>query len=324
MDIGTPFSATVAVTVAVAVFVIGLLTVKGLGQRSGRNIGTPFSVTVAVAAIELLTVKGLGQQSGRNIGAPFSVAVTVLFFVTVTVPVAVIGLLPFLERYPRHLSGGQRQRVAMGRAIVRAPSVFLFDEPLSNLDAALRVRMRAEIRELHRRLETTVVYVTHDQIEAMTMADRIIVLDGGHVSQAGTPLELYDCPRNVFVAAFIGSPAMNLLPARTRADGGARLEDGQILAPRAEFGGVRDVVLGVRPEHLALAEAGGAGTLRVRVSVVEPTGSETLVSGRLGGGDVTAALRGRREVAPGDMLSFAPEEGHVHVFDAGTGLRIGS
>lgn len=236
----------------------------------------------------------------------------------------ILGLLPFLERYPRHLSGGQRQRVAMGRAIVRAPSVFLFDEPLSNLDAALRVRMRAEIRELHRRLETTVVYVTHDQIEAMTMADRIIVLDGGHVSQAGTPLELYDCPRNVFVAAFIGSPAMNLLPARTRADGGARLEDGQILAPRAEFGGVRDVVLGVRPEHLALAEAGGAGTLRVRVSVVEPTGSETLVSGRLGGGDVTAALRGRREVAPGDMLSFAPEEGHVHVFDAGTGLRIGS
>ncbi|MDZ4093851.1 MAG: sn-glycerol-3-phosphate ABC transporter ATP-binding protein UgpC [Paracoccaceae bacterium] len=234
----------------------------------------------------------------------------------------ILGLQPYLGRYPRELSGGQRQRVAMGRAIVRNPKVFLFDEPLSNLDAKLRVQMRAEIRELHQRLATTTVYVTHDQIEAMTMADRIVVMRDGHIAQIGAPLELYDTPADEFVAGFIGSPAMNLLPGVVRrGPGGASVEvDGQNL-PAPDIPGMnegRRVTFGIRPEHLDLADAGLAAT----VAVVEPTGSETHVVLRFGNRDLVAVFRERHAFRPGDRLHLAPRPGLVHVFDADSGMRI--
>src|SRR5215471_10611060 len=195
----------------------------------------------------------------------------------------ILALTPLLDRYPRQLSGGQRQRVAMGRAIVRDPQVFLFDEPLSNLDAKLRVAMRTEIKELHQRLKTTTVYVTHDQIEAMTMADRIVVMHDGLVEQIGAPLELYDRPQNLFVAGFIGSPAMNFLNGTIRANG--RLEfvgPSQVrlpvAAPSAAADG-RPAIYGVRPEHFVLADDGA----EAEVQVVEPTGSELQVAAKLGG-----------------------------------------
>ena len=235
----------------------------------------------------------------------------------------ILGLTDLLDRYPRHLSGGQRQRVAMGRAIVRAPSVFLFDEPLSNLDAKLRVKMRAEIKELHRKLKTTIVYVTHDQIEAMTMADKIIVLDRGHVSQIGSPLELYDRPRNSFVAAFIGSPSMNLLPAHSLGNGRAELEDGQSVALPIRIDVGRQILFGIRPEHMERAESEtNAAGLKVKVSVVEPTGAETLISSHLGETEVLAALRGQHRAEFGDILCVTFDETQVHIFDASTGLRI--
>src|SRR5580765_3811591 len=185
----------------------------------------------------------------------------------------ILGLMPLLERYPRQLSGGQRQRVAMGRAIVRDPQVFLFDEPLSNLDAKLRVAMRTEIKELHQRLKTTTVYVTHDQIEAMTMGDQIVVMKDGRIEQTGSPLDLYDHPANLFVAGFIGSPAMNFLPGTLRRGGaGAHVElpDGTLLAAPRASGGTdgQSVVFGTRPEHLTLADAGG---IPAKVVVMEPT-----------------------------------------------------
>ncbi|MCR5858628.1 sn-glycerol-3-phosphate ABC transporter ATP-binding protein UgpC [Mesorhizobium sp. J428] len=235
----------------------------------------------------------------------------------------ILGLTPLLDRYPRQLSGGQRQRVAMGRAIVRDPQVFLFDEPLSNLDAKLRVAMRAEIKELHQRLKTTTVYVTHDQIEAMTMADKIVVMHDGIVEQIGKPLELYDRPGNLFVASFIGSPAMNLLKGSIGADGapafhgagGIRLPlDGSTPAAPGDA-----VVLGVRPEHLRLAESG----LPVTVAVVEPTGSELQVIGRTPGGDeVVANFRERHELRPGDVIHLDAEPRLVHLFDAEGGQRL--
>ena len=227
----------------------------------------------------------------------------------------VLGLAPYLDRYPRALSGGQRQRVAMGRAIVRDPQVFLFDEPLSNLDAKLRVQMRAEIRELHQRLETTTVYVTHDQIEAMTMADKIVVLQAGRVEQVGSPLELYDRPANTFVAGFIGSPAMNLLPAEGTGDG-VTVAGTPLPVPGVAAG--RDVTVGMRPEHLALADAG----LPATVAVVEPTGSETHLVARLGDREVTAVTRDRPAVRPGDKVHLSPVPGSVHVFDRVTGARV--
>src|SRR5215207_2420775 len=192
---------------------------------------------------------------------------------------SILNLTPYLARYPRQLSGGQRQRVAMGRAIVRDPAVFLFDEPLSNLDAKLRVQMRTEIKELHQRLGTTTVYVTHDQIEAMTMADKIVVMHDGVVEQVGAPLELYDRPRNLFVTGFIGSPAMNFLPGKVGADA-FRTADGTQwpLPPNGHARDDRDAVYGVRPEHLRLDPEG----IRATVQVVEPTGSETQVLLRVG------------------------------------------
>src|SRR5438477_3901655 len=194
----------------------------------------------------------------------------------------ILNLDPYLARFPRELSGGQRQRVAMGRAIVRDPKVFLFDEPLSNLDAKLRVAMRAEIKALHQRLKTTTVYVTHDQVEAMTMADRIVVMHDGVVEQIGAPLELYDHPRNLFVAQFIGSPAMNVINGKLRRAGASAVVETQdgtrwpVLREPAAGEGL-DVNYGVRPEHLAVVECGSAGSVPGEVVVVEPTGPETEV-----------------------------------------------
>ncbi|WP_273690077.1 ABC transporter ATP-binding protein [Ketogulonicigenium vulgare] len=232
----------------------------------------------------------------------------------------ILGLTPYLDRYPRALSGGQRQRVAMGRSIVRDPQVFLFDEPLSNLDAKLRVQMRAEIKALHRRLGVTIVYVTHDQVEAMTMADKIVVMNGGRVEQIGTPLHLYDHPVNAFVAQFIGSPAMNLIAAR--ADGGALvLNDGTPTGIRAPAG-LADgtpVDIGKRPEHLLFADAGG---IPATVRIVEPTGAETFVVADMNGQEVTCLLRSRTDVTEGAAISLRLDQGDVHIFDRETGLRI--
>jgi multiple sugar transport system ATP-binding protein len=235
----------------------------------------------------------------------------------------ILGLKPYLARFPRELSGGQRQRVAMGRAIVRDPQVFLFDEPLSNLDAKLRVQMRSEIRELHQRLGTTTIYVTHDQIEAMTMADRIVVMRDGHIAQVGVPLELYDRPANVFVAGFIGSPAMNLLPGAVRRQGGspAVAVDGASL-PVPDRPGLtegRKVVFGIRPEHLDLT---GAGGMPAQVVVVEPTGSETHVVLRIGARDLTAVFRERHAFTPGQQVHLTPQPGLIHLFDADSGERL--
>ena len=228
----------------------------------------------------------------------------------------ILGLDPYLARFPRELSGGQRQRVAMGRAIVRNPQVFLFDEPLSNLDAKLRVQMRSEIRELHQRLATTTVYVTHDQIEAMTMADRIVVMREGRIAQQGAPLDLYDRPANTFVAGFIGSPSMNLISGVIRA--GMVEADGLSLpSPGGAVEG-RRVIWGVRPEHLDLVDSGIAAT----VVVVEPTGSETHVVLRIAGHDAVAVFRERHAFRPGEVIHLAPRSGLVHLFDEATGIRI--
>ncbi|WP_374332087.1 ABC transporter ATP-binding protein [Aestuariivirga sp.] len=233
----------------------------------------------------------------------------------------ILDLMPYLNRYPRQLSGGQRQRVAMGRAIVRAPQVFLFDEPLSNLDAKLRVQMRAEIKELHQRLKTTTIYVTHDQVEAMTMADRIVVLHDGIVEQMGSPLELYDRPANLFVAGFIGSPAMNMFKGTIRGGAAPHFEaaDGTKLPLAAVPAGSDGIaaVYGIRPEHLVLG-----GELRPQVTVIEPTGSETQVVAKLAGEKITGVFRERLNVAPGEAIAMSPDVSLVHLFDAKTGKRI--
>src|SRR5712671_347954 len=230
----------------------------------------------------------------------------------------ILGLMEYLRRYPRQLSGGQRQRVAMGRAIVRKPQVFLFDEPLSNLDAKLRVAMRTEIKALHQRLKTTSVYVTHDQIEAMTMADRIVVMNAGGVEQVGSPLELYDDPRNLFVAGFIGSPAMNFLRGRVNGSGVA-LGEGVALPVPAKMTGAnanREVIVGVRPEHLAVAEDG----VPVEVLLVEPTGADTQIFCKLAGADVTAVVRERHVFRPGERVRLKPQL--TYLFDPSSGARL--
>ena len=228
---------------------------------------------------------------------------------------SILGLTPLLDRFPRQLSGGQRQRVAMGRAIVRDPQVFLFDEPLSNLDAKLRVQMRGEIKELHQRLRTTTVYVTHDQIEAMTMADKIVVMHGGRVEQIGAPLDLYDRPANLFVAGFIGSPAMNLLRGRVEPEGfavgGAHLP----LPPHAVAG---EAVYGIRPESWRLDPAG----IPAEVTLVEPTGSETQVMARIGDTPILCAFRERVTARPGERIPVSPDASAVHMFDGASGMRL--
>jgi multiple sugar transport system ATP-binding protein len=237
---------------------------------------------------------------------------------------AILGLSQLLQRFPRQLSGGQRQRVAMGRAIVRDPQVFLFDEPLSNLDAKLRVQMRTEIKELHQRLKTTTIYVTHDQIEAMTMADKIVVMHDGLVEQIGAPLDLYDRPDNLFVAGFIGSPAMNMLTGHIRANGKAVFEGPAGVkfalgsAPAGSDG--RPAVFGVRPEHFALADDGADA----EVQVVEPTGSELQVVAKLGGSDIIAVFRERHQFKPGDKIRLKPDPRLVHLFDEQSGKRMTS
>jgi multiple sugar transport system ATP-binding protein len=235
----------------------------------------------------------------------------------------ILGLMPLLDRYPRQLSGGQRQRVAMGRAIVRDPQVFLFDEPLSNLDAKLRVQMRSEIKELHQRLKTTTVYVTHDQIEAMTMADKIVVMHDGIVEQIGAPLDLYDRPGNLFVAGFIGSPSMNFLQGRLITDNGTPAFEtaGGVKIPlgtaAADANG-RPATLGMRPEHFHI----GDGGIPVEVVVVEPTGSETQVVVKVGTQDLVCLFRERVSAKPGETIHIAPNRDVLHLFDPATGKRL--
>ncbi|PBB28144.1 sugar ABC transporter ATP-binding protein [Mesorhizobium sp. WSM4312] len=232
----------------------------------------------------------------------------------------ILDLNPYLKRYPRQLSGGQRQRVAMGRAIVRNPQVFLFDEPLSNLDAKLRVQMRTEIKELHQRLKTTTIYVTHDQIEAMTMADKIVVMRDGRIEQVGAPLELFDRPANLFVAGFIGSPSMNLLKGVVRKGGKPGVDISGTLFPIADNAAQdgQAVVYGVRPEHLEIHPDG----VPAKISVVEPTGSETLVFLRFGDREMVALFRERHDFKPGDTLTLKPRLDQIHLFDAETGKRL--
>lgn len=238
----------------------------------------------------------------------------------------ILGLTDYLERFPKQLSGGQRQRVAMGRAIVRNPQVFLFDEPLSNLDAKLRVQMRTELKDLHARLKTTTIYVTHDQIEAMTMADKIVVMRDGVVEQFGEPLELYDRPANRFVAGFIGSPSMNFL------DGTVVVRDGKQMFESANhtvlplpegldrtFEG-KKLIMGFRPEHLQVSEA--PEVFEVTVSVVEPTGAETYFVGNANGDTITGVLRDRIAIASGQSLRLLPRLNAIHLFDAETEQRV--
>ena len=231
-----------------------------------------------------------------------------------------LGLSALLDRRPRELSGGQRQRVAMGRAIVREPKLFLFDEPLSNLDAKLRVAMRAEIKRLQRRLGVTSLFVTHDQVEAMTLGDRLVVMHEGRAAQIASPMEIFERPADTYVAGFIGSPAMNFLPATITEDGkAARLADGNILAlPPGQYAAQpgQKVTLGIRPEHISLP-----GPLRLTTDLIEPLGSESVVHGKLASGE-TMALRLPGAPPAAAVLEIAPRTEHLHVFDAETGKRL--
>ena len=234
----------------------------------------------------------------------------------------ILGLTELLERYPRQLSGGQRQRVAMGRAIVRDPQVFLFDEPLSNLDAKLRVQMRTEIKALHQRLKTTSVYVTHDQIEAMTMGDQIVVMRDGRIEQVGGPLELYENPANTFVAGFIGSPAMNMLPGKIRHEEGKTfvvLHDGaKVLAKLHTLGEEGQAVFfGTRPEHLSIDPE---GELAVIANVIEPTGADTFLTCSLGATPMSVVFHHRIDLKPDQPIKLKADTGHSHLFDAKTGI----
>ena len=234
----------------------------------------------------------------------------------------VIGLQDLMERYPRELSGGQRQRVAMGRAIVRNPKAFLFDEPLSNLDAALRVHMRKEIRALHDRLKATFVYVTHDQIEAMTMADHVVVMREGVIEQQGAPLELYDTPANKFVAGFIGSPAMNFLPGTMGPDGNTvklAIEGGAVLPLARSLEPGRTVTVGLRPEHLRLDQQNPA--IRVPVSFVESTGSTTFYTAGTEP-ELNFVAQGRENVSAGDVVGLQIDPANIHLFDTDSGATL--
>ena len=239
----------------------------------------------------------------------------------------ILGLTKLLARYPKELSGGQRQRVAMGRAIVREPKVFLFDEPLSNLDAKLRVQMRTEIKALHQRLRTTSIYVTHDQVEAMTMADRIVVMHDGHVEQIGTPLELYDFPANTFVAGFIGSPSMNFFDGTFRRDGRSAWVEaaGGVRFPVEPLTRAADgqaVTYGIRPGHLTLVTDSSEAGIPARIQVIEPTGDDTVVFCRMAEQEACAMFVERHDFRPGDTIRLMPKLASGHVFDATTGQRL--
>ena len=237
----------------------------------------------------------------------------------------ILNLELLLDRFPRELSGGQRQRVAMGRAIVRDPKVFLFDEPLSNLDAKLRVAMRAEIKSLHQRLKTTTVYVTHDQIEAMTMADRIVVMHDGIIEQIGTPLELFDYPGNLFVAQFIGSPAMNVLRGTLRVADGCSWVQAQGHSwpvgawPQATDG--QSVTYGVRPTDLKVSTTGTG--IPAKVMVVEPTGAETELLLQVGDTRVVVVMQGRTAARPDELVYLEVAANKAHLFDDASGIRLG-
>ena len=239
----------------------------------------------------------------------------------------ILNLDPLLDRFPRELSGGQRQRVAMGRAIVRDPKVFLFDEPLSNLDAKLRVSMRAEIKSLHQRLKTTTVYVTHDQIEAMTLADRIVVMHDGIIEQIGSPLELFDKPGNLFVAQFIGSPSMNILPGTLRQSGalafveanGERWPVGQS-HPESSARDGQTVSYGVRPGDISISSSGQG--IAANVIVVEPTGAETELLLEVGGAQLIVVIHGRTSAQPDDVIKLEIDASKTHLFDDKTGKRL--
>jgi multiple sugar transport system ATP-binding protein len=237
-----------------------------------------------------------------------------------------LGLTALLERKPAALSGGERQRVAMGRAMVRKPAVFLFDEPLSNLDAKLRIRMRAEIKQLHRRLETTIIYVTHDQVEAMTLADQMVVMRQGIILQQGAPLEVYNRPSNLFVAGFIGAPSMNFLKVNVVANGAElRLKAESIDVPLGEphVGALagwaaRQVILGVRPEHLALGAAPlnrSAGCLEGAIQLVEPLGAETLIHLRAGGQEIIAVCKPETAPTINSRVTLSAAIDKIHLFD---------
>ena len=237
----------------------------------------------------------------------------------------ILSLEPYLDRYPKELSGGQRQRVAMGRAIVRNPDVFLFDEPLSNLDAKLRVQMRTEIKQLHQRLKTTTIYVTHDQIEAMTMADVVVIMRDGTIEQMGSPLEIYDNPNNLFVAQFIGSPGMNLIEGVIAAlpQGGKAFQAGDLVLPLPENLSVsvgQAVLYGVRPEHLTCSVSGEG--IPMTISVVEPTGPEIHLFGMLANSEICAISRERLGWKPGETVMLQPDGNHIHIFDATTKRAI--
>ena len=237
---------------------------------------------------------------------------------------ATTGLTPLMKRYPRELSGGQRQRVAMSRAIIRHPKAFLFDEPLSNLDAALRVHMRKEIRMLHERLKATFVYVTHDQIEAMTMADHVVVMKDGVIEQQGAPLDLYDRPVNRFVAGFIGSPAMNFVPAEAAADGRSLIlnfADGQQTLPiSGHLQPGQKVLAGLRPEHIITVPA-GQGSFDIRIDTVESTGSSTFLTAATAP-EIPIVETARRGIKSGDRVGLAIDPAQVHLFDIATERRI--
>jgi multiple sugar transport system ATP-binding protein len=246
----------------------------------------------------------------------------------------ILGLHDYMDRLPQHLSGGQRQRVAMGRAIVRNPDVFLFDEPLSNLDAKLRGQMRVEIKKLHQRVQTTVVYVTHDQVEAMTLADRIVIMRDGHIEQVGTPSEVFERPKNLFVAGFIGSPPMNQLDAEVTGEGGrpvARLADGFAVPIPPDLAGAttagQKIVIGFRPESLAprghaLHSAEQSVALTRTVVIAEPLGTETILFTEMAGREVQGKMLNPRPVRPGEVMDFVLDLTRLHVFDKATGRSL--
>ncbi|TCT31731.1 multiple sugar transport system ATP-binding protein [Martelella mediterranea] len=235
----------------------------------------------------------------------------------------ILDLQPLLDRKPAQLSGGQRQRVAMGRSIVRDPKVFLFDEPLSNLDAKLRVQMRSEIKGLHKRLRTTIVYVTHDQVEAMTMADRIVVMNAGVIEQIGTPMELYGEPQSLFVAGFIGSPAMNFLTGTIDGVSGKFVSERgtEIILPAAAAHEKRSAILGIRPEDLLLGNA-GAVVVEGKVALVEPMGADTLITLELAGDTLLVLLREQASIDSGQTIQLSVEANKLHFFDPANGKRL--